>query len=63
MRLNNSNLIEIGKPQQTLLVNRGQDGLVNSSIHLSRGRMPYYMDWASHNSIIAGIRAIGATHA
>jgi hypothetical protein len=42
MRLYDSSLIEIDKPQQASLMNGRQDTLMDSSIHIGRGRMPYY---------------------
>jgi hypothetical protein len=42
MRLYDSSLIEIDKPQQAPLMDRRQDALMNSSAHIGRGRMPYY---------------------
>jgi hypothetical protein len=38
----------IEKPQQSPLMNGRQDALVDRRIHVGRGRMPYYMNWASH---------------
>src|SRR5690242_10554336 len=52
MRLCDSSLIEIDKPQQALLMNGRQDMLMDSSVHIGRGRMPYYTNWASHRLII-----------
>ena len=43
MRLHDSHFIEIGKSQQAPLMNGRQDILMSSSIHVGRGRMPYYM--------------------
>src|SRR5579864_333871 len=56
--LNDANLAVIEKPQQSLLMNGGQDALMNSRIDASRGRMSYYMNWASHCFIISDLRHV-----
>src|SRR6478735_319540 len=43
MRLHDSNLIEISKPQQASLMNSRQDVLMDRGIHIGGCRMPYYM--------------------
>ena len=61
MRLYDSSLIEIDKPQQASLMDRRQDALMDSSVHIGRGRMPYYTNWASHRSIICDFHAVDNT--
>ena len=61
MRLYDSDFIEIGKPQQASFMNGGQDSLMNSRIHCSRGGMPYYMNWASHSLIISDLHPLDNT--
>jgi hypothetical protein len=58
MRLYDSDFIEIGKPQQASFMDGREDALVDRRIHIVRGRMPYYTNWASHWLIISHIQAV-----
>jgi hypothetical protein len=58
MRLYDSGLIEIGKPQQALFMDRRKDMLMDSRIHIGRRRMPYYMQRASHGFIIIDLQPV-----
>jgi hypothetical protein len=53
LRLYDSLFTMIGKAQQSSLMNRRQDEFVNTSIHTSRRRMPYYMKRSPHLSIMS----------
>ena len=61
MRFYDSNFIEIGKPQKPSFMDRRQDALMDCRIHIRRCRMPYYMNWASHCSIITDHQPVDHT--
>jgi hypothetical protein len=53
MRLHDSIFILVCKTQQTSLMNRRQNKIVNSSVHSNRRRVPYYANRAAHSLIIS----------
>lgn len=58
LRLHDSFLTVIVKAQQVSLMNRRQDEFVNTRIHASRRRMPYYVKRTPHLSIIGELERV-----